>query len=473
MKVGSLIEECDDILGGGMESAYGELCGLKRSKLRLQLLEEVDQVEKEVAELYNEQEQVSEKFRNQDLSPLTPSPISTSRTISECNSDESLDSDESASPVPIGIALSTMNVQSESLNSMDADVNLELMHTKVPDNLFFSQVLLSATPESIADAFSLPIQYVAEHWIHSETPVDSFLSTNQIDLCSPKYSETQRRKLHNKMSTPVNAVELAVALERCHGHQQSSCGFSYSRRHPDIQVSCENALAQKVGNGLYRSVQSNRPFVSTRNARFYVEFSVTNLENESGNSSGNGGLCIGVATDQISSSKMPGMESNSVGFYAAGDVIYQSKYIPTGVSYGSGDVIGILVENVDGKHSQSEGINSFSSSLESAFRSMEYSVAESRAEDVKVTEQENESDQSMNSYAKVSFYLNGKYVATSPELLETSQGPLFATVSMYHKEKKVLISCCPSELKYTSNLPNRCVSLCGQKIESQSLPASQ
>eukprot|EP00183_Erythrolobus_madagascarensis_P003395 CAMPEP_0185850922 /NCGR_PEP_ID=MMETSP1354-20130828/4862_1 /TAXON_ID=708628 /ORGANISM="Erythrolobus madagascarensis, Strain CCMP3276" /LENGTH=529 /DNA_ID=CAMNT_0028551651 /DNA_START=145 /DNA_END=1734 /DNA_ORIENTATION=+ len=376
----------------------------------------------------------------------------------------------------VGLALSWVNVvedpaphvrsspagrQAEMLKQPDTsecDINLDIMHTRISDTLFMASVVNSATIEQLARKFNISRTFIRSTWITSSSYVDEgeSVSSCQDQQKAPKLTPNQRRRYHERLSSPVSASELSLQLSKlavsraCISagaelgetlsadeeirRQRPRCGFSFARKHGDVALSCGGAIARKsCTTGLFRSVQAhsalfNEPRFGTSSRRCYVEFAVmaapqpaTGANAKSGG--GRGGLCVGLATDALAANKMPGMALESIGLYASGDLILNCKHHRLGASasFDVGDVVGVLVER--GSDSESSEI-------------------------------------------QVSFFVNGsRVVTTSVEVMRNAR--VYPTASMYHTDKIVALSCCPSDIQVSPDLLrtsmriDSCETICG------------
>jgi len=331
--------------------------------------------------------------------------------------------------------------------------NMDIMHTKISDKLFVAEVVQSAPLELLAHTFQMSQRFIEASWITSalqhEDEVGHEDTTEQLDEGQSDepplsaLSQDQRRKLHQRLSTSVNSYELSFELSRIakataagaskrnkRTTRTSRCGFSRTRRHSDVALSCRNSLAAKANStGLFRSIQAQSCLFDTNGSAgssSYVEFMVL-PSTSSPRKSDAGGVCVGLATDALAVNKMPGMARDSVGLYASGDVVLDGKHFAAGASaqYTCGDTVGVLAERIN----QQRGAS------------------------------------------KVSFFVNGVHVNSTVLQLGPPGIKLYPTASLYHTEKKVSLVCCPSELRFVSEAlvssgRLQCETICGRQVST-------
>eukprot|EP00182_Erythrolobus_australicus_P004975 CAMPEP_0185829352 /NCGR_PEP_ID=MMETSP1353-20130828/200_1 /TAXON_ID=1077150 /ORGANISM="Erythrolobus australicus, Strain CCMP3124" /LENGTH=557 /DNA_ID=CAMNT_0028527135 /DNA_START=349 /DNA_END=2022 /DNA_ORIENTATION=- len=345
----------------------------------------------------------------------------------------------------------------DEADSSDTDINLNIMHTRVPDTLFIFSVVQSATVDQLARKFNISHSFVKSMWITSEEfndKVDSFGAPGRqgsTEHVVHELSEDQRRRYHERLSSPVSPRELAQALSQLPSSSQDEaesrttlrrpeCGFSSIRKHIDVALADGNAVASKANpSGLFRSVQAEAALCgkSSNARRAYAEFRVLSSADANGDDDragkdrtlAAGGLCVGVATDKLAANKMPGMASESVGLYATGDLVLGCKHNALGdhAAYDVGDVVGVLVE-IDEDDADVTG------------------ACGSR---------------------QVTFFVNGLQVASTSLVMDKGL-KLYPTASLYHPGKSIALVCCAENFKHATSVLSggACDSLCGQSLRA-------
>lgn len=215
--------------------------------------------------------------------------------------------------------------------------------------------------------------------------------------CPPTPCVQPRTKRRNMPSRRTcNEPPQAAASQSQMVDQQGQCGFSERRTHIDIDVLCNGVGVYKTGGGLYRTAKSCSYMHSQRAGNFYFE--VVLVDDLS-----SGGVCIGVSTDALQQNKLVGSDHQSCGLHSSGQVVCDGgQFVPLGRPYTSGDRVGCLV-----------------------------TIPES------------------GDFIQLTYFINGLKEGSVKKGVwkgvDDENRKLYASLSLYKKESKAVIQCCPAD----------------------------
>ena len=121
----------------------------------------------------------------------------------------------------------------------------------------------------------------------------------------------------------------------------TKCGFSFQLHHQDIQLLYGGIAIERIGGGLYRAaLGASRITLDTEKAcKKQVYFEVHIVDDVR-----SGGICIGVATENLPLNKMVGADFHSCGLHSSGQLVRRGgEFVPLGVPFHSGDRVGCVV----------------------------------------------------------------------------------------------------------------------------------
>lgn len=235
------------------------------------------------------------------------------------------------------------------------------------------------------------------------------------------------------------------------------CGFSEEGCHKDVSLLCEGLAICKSGGGLYRTARGAsciRPCKRCKDTgapqEFYFEVHV--VEDD-----GAGGICIGVASEDLPLNKLVGSNHRSCGLHSSGQVVSRvGEFREFGRAFKSGDRVGCLV-TVHSRGAVLPRTNPPGSELGSYTESYEGHAAMEAALPTR------------SEVVELTFFVNGDKQGTVSEALwqgvEEGQRKLYPSVSLYRPGSKAVMRCCTRDWEGTppqlSDRSGKILAVCG------------
>eukprot|EP00172_Hildenbrandia_rubra_P002520 Plantae.Rhodophyta-Hildenbrandia_rubra.ctg3406.p1 GENE.Plantae.Rhodophyta-Hildenbrandia_rubra.ctg3406~~Plantae.Rhodophyta-Hildenbrandia_rubra.ctg3406.p1 ORF type:complete len:434 (-),score=107.39 Plantae.Rhodophyta-Hildenbrandia_rubra.ctg3406:2058-3359(-) len=229
------------------------------------------------------------------------------------------------------------------------------------------------------------------------------------------------------------AVADLVSARSVECEEENRCGFSSCGHHEDVQVLCDGFAVVKSGKGLYRSARAAYGLSSLGHKGKdgeYSYFEVYVVED-----CGKDGMCIGVATDDLQLNKLVGSNTSSVGLHSTGSIVADNgAFEPYGEGFKAGDRVGCLARRFGGDLPPNSTITSFPSSLSVSCANLDISAFDA------------------DHGVELTFFVNGRPQPTILKAIKSGDSSntkeLFPTISLYQKESKAVLCCCPDDWKH-------------------------
>ena len=406
-------------------------------------------------------------------------------------------------PPQVGLQLHATNLHPQfPEDRYDANI----MHRVVPPTLQQVTVQKDASTYDLAATFSLPVGYVAAHWLTSRTPMDLPGFENAVVHPIAPASRVTLRRQPLSPAQLSSYRHLAVALTRkLDAHVQSSKPHANLTTSRPSRARIEKLHAQALATIVdANATSSNTSTVSSSSAPdapvdlhpVRIPPSRRTLKDRCGfsaasshahqdlilsldrknlskkhrglyrcarttaplnaawnhyvefvvkNTAGQGGMCVGLSSADSPLNRLVGTTASSVGFHSSGKVVMRKgEWLPYGTSFGQGDTVGMLVEMPPERASDISSAESLS--------------APSGADNDHQTNHRTNTTGTRTPIAslpRITFFVNGVSQGTLPLQDDTFSIDdkdcallLYPTACLYHADSSIEIKCCAKEWEY-------------------------
>jgi len=230
-----------------------------------------------------------------------------------------------------------------------------------------------------------------------------------VSFATPRFSP-----IHLKLLEDETRATLYEAKAKLVNKTFSNPTFNPEDKHKDIVLKYTNNAAMKKASSLYRSVRVNTPIMFNKRVYFEMHF-LYQVEN--------GGICIGLSTQNMPLSNLLGTHSESIGLYSTGNLVVKNKWEIFSKPFTEGDTIGCLIYLDEKKDTITPEIN---------------------------------------------YYINGQHIGQVPECfnLVFPKTDIYPTLSIYSKNTTVIGHFIISDFLFTENIPQDTISLNGENIKT-------